>query len=189
VTRGRLRVLVALAAVTLLVGACGGDGGERPAVARPPAKVPVSLVPPSLTNGELTLTEDDQARKAFSELGERALVADGRLWQIRQGDQLVATLQVSTVKSKVDLRNERERTSIVRHILPGTRQEIDVDGLPISMSDSDDKTVFVWFGRDLFQVLQVKSTKLDPEAIVRDLVGFQAASPDWKALGAVNRSG
>ena len=183
------RLLAFVFAVALLLGACGGGGDDARAPAHPPSKVPVSLVPPSLTNGELVLTEDDQARKAFAELGDRALVADGRLWQIRKGEQLVATLQVSTVKTKVDLANEEERTSIVKHILPGRRQQIDVDGLSISMSDSDDKTVFVWFGRDLFQVLQVKSTKLDPEAIVRDLVGFQSASPEWKALGDVSTPG
>ena len=187
----RAVVCLSLAAsLALAAGACGrGDENADDAAARPPAKVPVSIVPPTLPTGTLTLTEDDQARKAFGELSDRALIADGRLWQIRQGEQLVATLQVSTVKTKVDLGNDDERTSIVKHILPGTRQEIDVNGLPVTMSDSNDKTVFVWFGRELFQVLQVKSTKLDPEAIVRDLVGFQSASPDWKALGDLSTSG
>ena len=181
------RRLLLASVLWIVVAACGGD--EDAAPVRVPSKVPASLVPSALTNGALTLTQDDQARKAFAELGDRALIADGRLWQIRQGEQLVATLQVSTMKPKVDLRNEAERASIVKHILPGTRQEIDVNGQTVAMSDSNDKTVYVWFGRDLFQVLQVKSTKLDPEAIVRDLVGFQSTSPDWKGLGDVNRSG
>ena len=179
-------VVVPVLALAFALASAGCSGGKPDAAARPPAKVPMSLVPASLVNGELTLTitEDDQARKAFSQLSDRALVADGRLWQIRQDDQLVATLQVSTVKTKVDLANDDERTSIVKHILPGKRQEIDVNGLPVSMSDANDKTVFVWFGRELFQVLQVKSTRLDPEAIVRDLVGFQMNSPDWKTVSS-----
>ena len=172
----------ALVVASLAFAACGGGSDGGGASAAPPPKVPISLVPPSLSTGSLTLTEDGQARKAFAKLNDNALVADGRLWQIRQDTRLVATLQVATVKTKIDLADEKARASIVKHILPGTRQEIDVNGLTVTMSDSNDKTVYVWFGRDLFQVLQVKSTKLDPEAIVTDLVGYQLQSPDWKGV-------
>jgi hypothetical protein len=173
--------VVVLGLVAVLVGACGGgDGGA--ASAAPPPKVPLALVPPAFSAGELTVSEDSQARKAFTELGDNALVADGRLWQIRQAERLVATLQVATVKSKVDLSDAEQRRSIVNHILPGARQEIDVNGVTVSSSDANDKTVYVWFGRDLFQVLQVKSTKIDPEAVVTELVGFQLQSPEWRAL-------
>lgn len=174
-----------LIALMLAVGACGGDGGDAGrAAAGPPPKVPVGLVPSSLANGTLTLSEDDQATKTFAKLGDRALVADGRLWQVRQSDRLVATLQVSTVKSRADLTNAAQRAAIVKHILPGSRQEIDVAGVPVWMSDTNDKSVFVWFARDLFQVLQVKSTKLDPEAVVTDLVGHQLSSAEWKGIPA-----
>jgi hypothetical protein len=172
---------LAVCCVAVAAGACGGGGG-RDVAAVPPPKVPVALVPPAFATGELRVTEDGQARKAFSRLKDNALVADGRLWQIRQADRLVATLQVATVKTKVDLADGEQRRSIVNHILPGRRQEIDVNGVTVSMSDANDKTVYVWFGRDLFQVLQVKSTKIDPEAVVTELVGFQVQSPEWRAL-------
>lgn len=175
------RLLPVVLALGLLASACGGRAGaDRTA---PPPEVPVALVPPALSNGTLTLTEDDQARETFSKLGDRALVADGRLWQVRQGDRLVATLQVSTVKDKVDLAEEDQRAAIVKHILPGSRQEIDLSGVTVWMSEANDKSVFIWFARDLFQVLQVKSTKLDPEAVVSDLVAYQVTSPEWKGLG------
>lgn len=172
----------ALVALAIVVGACGDGGGSEDGATAPPPKVPVALVPPSIASGALTVTEDGQAKEAFTKLGDNALVADGRLWQFRQDDRLVATLQVSTVKAKVDLADDEQRRSIVRHILPGTRRDIEINGLTVSMSDSNDKTVYVWFGRELFQVLQVKSTKLDPEAVVTELVGFQVQSPEWKAL-------
>ena len=179
--RSAVGVVSSLVAAVAVLGACGGSGDDA-AVAAPPPKVPVALVPAGFTTGGLTVTEDGQARKAFAGLGDNALVADGRLWQIRQSDRLVATLQVATVKAKVDLTDEEQRSSIVGHILPGARQEIDVNGLAVAMSDANDKTVYVWFGRDLFQVLQVKSTKIDPEAVVSELVGFQVESPEWRAL-------
>jgi hypothetical protein len=173
-------VVVSLAFV--VAGACGGGGAGGRASAGPPPKVPLTLVPPGFTTGGLTVTEDAQARKAFTKLKDNALVADGRLWQIRQADRLVATLQVATVKTKVDLANADQRRSIVNHNLPGARQEIDVNGVTVATSDANDKTVYVWFGRELFQVLQVKSTKIDPEAVVTELVGYQVQTPDWRAL-------
>ena len=182
--RGRALVVAAgMVVLVLVLGACGGGGGGASSAA-PPPKVPLTLVPPSLSTGGLVLSEDGEARKAFTKLSDRALVADGRLWQIRQADRLVATLQVATVKAKVDLADADQRSTIVEHILPGTRQEIEVNGQTVAMSDANDKTVYVWFGRDLFQVLQVKSTKIDPEAVVTELVGYQVASPDWRALPA-----
>jgi hypothetical protein len=182
-----VRLLLLLVVSLSFAGACsgrGGGGGRDAAAVGPPPKVPLALVPSALTAGTLTVSEDSQARKAFASLGDNALVADGRLWQIRQSDRLVATLQVATVKTKVDLADEEQRRAIVNHILPGTRQEIDVNGLTVSTSDANDKTVYVWFGRDLFQVLQVKSTKIDPEAVITELVGFQVQSPEWRALPA-----
>jgi hypothetical protein len=181
--RAQLVAAVVASALGLAAAGCGGGGGGGGAEATvPPPKVPVAIVPPTLSAGALTLTQDAQAKKAFGKLSDRALVADGRLWQIREGERLVATLQVSTVKSKVDLTDAGQRDTIVKHILPGARQEIEVDGLALTMSDANDKTMFVWFGRDLFQVLQVKSTKLDPEAIVTDLVRYELQSPEWKSL-------
>lgn len=181
------RLRVVMVAVALVGGACGGGGDE--ARTAPPPEVPVALVPTALSNGTLTLTEDDQARETFSKLGDRALVADGRLWQVRQGDRLVATLQVSTVKDKVDLAENDQRAAIVKHILPGARQEIEVNGVTVWMSEANDKSVFIWFAQDLFQVLQVKSTKLDPEAVVSDLVAYQVTSPEWKGLDADDGAG
>ena len=175
----RRGALVAVTLALLVLAACGA--GE-PVSSAPPPKVPTELVPASLVDGSLTLTEDDQARDAFAELTDRALVADGKLWQVREGERLVATLQVTTMKTKVDLSDEEQRRSIVRHILPGMRQEIDVAGVTVSMSDADDKAVYVWFGRELLQVLQVKTTSLDPAAILNDLVDFQLRSPAWRPV-------
>ena len=180
--RRTVRYLSAVVLCLGLLGACGR--GDDDVAARPPPKVPLALVPLGFSAGTLTVSEDSQARKAFTELGDNALVADGRLWQIRQAERLVATLQVATVKSKVDLTDAEQRRSIINHILPGARQEIDVNGVSVSSSEANDKTVYVWFGRDLFQVLQVKSTKIDPEAVVTELVDFQSHSPDWRALPA-----
>ena len=89
------RIVPVLAAVVVL-GACGGGGDDGVAT-----KVESSLVPPTLADGALTLREDKTAHKAFANVGGQSLVDDGRLWAVRDGDQLVATLQMATLDSKV----------------------------------------------------------------------------------------
>lgn len=174
------RLAIAIAVAALTAGACGG--GEKAAPVKP-ANVPVEIVPATLADGTLTLQEDATARKAFSTIGDRALVADGRLWTIRQGERLIATLQISTLKPRVDLLNEKERESVINNVLPGTKQRISVNDVSVVQTDSSDKkTVYLWFGRSLFEVLQVKGSKIDPEQILAELVEFQKSSPHWKPL-------
>jgi hypothetical protein len=180
-------VAVALLSTTPL--ACGGGGD--PTVGLPPPKVPVEIVPASLAQGKFSLSEDGKARKAFTTIGPRALVADGRLWAIRVGntDRLVGTLQVSTMKLKIDLTDPKQRNSVVNNIIPGAKENITVGDLQVVQSAGDDKTVYVWFGRELFEVLQLKRSEKDPidaETVLAEVIGFQTAQPNWKGLATVS---
>ena len=183
----KTRLLIAALAAVLAVSTASGCGDDSNASANAdvaPAEVPNEVVPPALKSGEYSTRIDDQAKEAFTKLDEKALVADGRLWQIRQvsDDRLIGTLQISTVAARVDLLEQSQRDAIVNHILPGSKQEIEVGGLDVWASESNDKLVYVWFAKDLFQVLQLKGTNIDPEAIVQEIVAHQTASPAWKPL-------
>ena len=182
---GRRRVaVVALVLIALVGGACGGDdGGDEPA----PAKVPLELVPDRLNGGAFHLAEDDTAREAFSNVGTDALVADGRLFAIRDGERLVGTLQLSTMKPRVDLTDEDHRQSVINNVIPGGRETISVGPVSVIQTLGDDKTVFLWFGRDLFQVLQLKPTKaspFDPERVLSEIITHQTGQKAWKPLPA-----
>ena len=84
-----------LVALVLLVAGCGGGATLKAAA---PAAVDPSLAPPVLAGQGLTLSEFLPARASFAKAGATSLVSDGRLWQLRQGSNLVGTLQISTVK-------------------------------------------------------------------------------------------
>lgn len=175
-----MRRAVALLLVTIALAACGGSGSS---IAMP-TKVSASLVPDALASGKLALAEDRSAHKRFAAAGSDSLVSDGRLWAVRDGNRLVATLQVSTLAPKVDLSDKREKAALVASILPGTRESFDVGDVRVVSVATEDKTVYLWFGASMFEVLQVKGNGIDPEKVLGELLAFQQASPAWHAAPA-----
>lgn len=169
--------------VLVLVGACAGaDGGPLPS--EPPPRVPEELVPDSLGAGELRVRPyaGEEAQEAFAEAGEEALVADGRLWEIREGDTLVGVLQVSTLKNRVDLAEERSREAILRGVLAGGTRRIEVEGVTVFLSETEDQTKYLWFGGRLFEVLTIKASQVDPEPVLEELLRFQVSREAWEPL-------
>jgi hypothetical protein len=174
-TRRLAALLLGLVAVT----SCGRGG---PDVTAAPERVATELVPPALGGGALVLDEDAKAKEAFSKLPKNALVADGRLYAIRRKDRLVATLQLSTLLPEVDLTDPKRHDEVINQLLPGVKQELQVAGLSVFQVAGEDKVIYVWFGRQMFEVLQAKGTKIEPEKVLAEIIGFQQASPSWKPL-------
>ena len=165
-------ILVAALALSLAAGACGS--GEAPLTA--PARLPDNLVPTVLPDG-VTVGEYKPARTRFAKAGETSLIADGRVWSIRRGQTLVGTLQASTVKNDVSLADSDDRKAVIDGVMLGQRYEtLYVGRLKVLSSTAADRTVYLWFGRDLFEVLQVKAGKVEPDAIAGDIIEYQLTS-------------
>jgi hypothetical protein len=159
-----------VAAVCALAGtACGsGDG-----VIAAPARLPDALVPTVLPDG-VSIGEYKPARTRFAKAGATSLIADGRVWAIRRGQTLVGTLQASTVKNDVSLANSDDRKSVIDGVMLGQRYEtLYVGKLKVLSSTAADRNVYLWFGRDLFEVLQVKAGKVEPDAVAGDIIEYQ----------------
>jgi len=171
----RTRTLALALGVAIAAAGCGGGSSSTAA----PTKVDTRIVPAALGEGKFGITEDRSAHKRFASAGGDSLVSDGRLWAIRDGSRLIATLQVSTLHAKVDLEDKKERDRLIASILPGTKEKIEVGGVPIVQVATEDKVVYLWFGRSMFEVLQVKGRGVDPEKVLGELVAFQLASPAW----------
>lgn len=181
--RLRLLALTLVAAVAVAASACGG--GTEAVAEKPPPKVAVELVPEKVNEGTFTFAEDEKAREAFSSIGEQALVADGRLFALRHGERLVGTLQLSTMKVKVDLGDSKQRESVINNVIPGAKERIRVGPVSIVQTATEDKTVYLWFGKDLFQVLQLKPTQaspFDPEKVLSDVISYQTQLAIWKPV-------
>jgi hypothetical protein len=181
-TRPRLRAfrVFAVFAVLTFVGACGGKAAVLP----PLPKVTAAMVPTAIASGGIKLypKEDPDTRKAFAGGGQKTLVSDARLWELRQGDRLVGALQVATVMPKLKLAKAAHRDAVLHQILPGNVGEIDVGDTHVWVAAANDKVVYVWFGTNTFEVLQLKGSKLSPEDVLTQLLTFQSTSPAWKPL-------
>lgn len=166
------RLLLAVLALSFASACATGD--DQPLVK--PARVPDDIVPATVA-GDLTLHEYQPARRTFARAGEDSLVADGRVWAIRRGETLVGTLQVSTVKPDVSVADRADRKAILGGVMAGTAYEtIDVGDTEVIASTAADKSLYLWFGPGFFEVLQVKSTKADPDTVAADLIEFQLAT-------------
>jgi hypothetical protein len=177
------RAAAVLVTVALVVGAIGC--GDAPLPPAPPA-VPVNLAPASLAP-DLGFEEFTDAKKAFAEAGTSSLVADGKLWQIRRAATLIGTLQISTVKRDVSTADVRDRRDILAAVMTGAAYEtVDVGGVAVARASRADKTLFVWFGANLFEVLQLKGTKVDPDAVINALLAHQLADGKLTPVGTVD---
>ena len=171
-SRATLRLAVAAVLPVVLAAACGRGAPKLVA----PTPVPVSLIPPTLSNGDFTLTEYGKATKDFADAGPKSLVSDGRLWEIRQGSTLVGALQVSTLKQKIDVSRSSTRKAIIDQVMPGAPITVKVSGVSIASTTTTDKATYVWFGRQMFELLQLKGNNIDPEKVLDELIGFQKPS-------------
>lgn len=179
----RRAVIIAVAIGTL--AACG-SGGDEPTAA--PPSVDESLAPAKVGE-DLKLYESTakETVRAFANVGDSSLVSDGRLWEIRRADRLIGALQLTTVLPDVELTREKTRSAIVSQILPGTSSRIRVGDEEVHTTTVNDKAVFVWFGRDIYVVLQIKDRELDGkyDAIAEEVIAHQVASEAWQPLPLV----
>lgn len=173
-------VTVGLLAVS--VGACGDDA---PVVK--PMAVPDDMVPPQVQNAQYAFYESElpQVKNAFVNAGANSLVADGRLYELRKADRLVGVLQLSTLAPELDLADEKHRNQIVSQIMPTVRDRITVGDVQVFTSNANNKTVFLWFEQDMFNLLTIKpgsEDQLDAEGVLTEVLDHQTATPSWDPL-------
>ena len=171
--------LVAVPVLLLLVAACGSEPVAAP---RP---VPTVLAPTTVLSDSLGfhLHTSAGAERAFSEGAEESLIDEGRLWEIRRQDRLVGTLQITSVKSDVDLSDREVRDQITEPILQGGRSDIRILGQEVSqIEDQGGLSTLVWFGRGLMLVLQVKDEVVTGPDLAQAVVEHQLTRPEWEPL-------
>src|SRR5207237_459076 len=107
----------------------------------------------------------------------------GKLWEVRQGATLVGTLQVSTLKPNVHIAKWKQRNQIVGLILPGAFTQITVSKVDVYATHDEQLTTYLWFGDQMFELLQIKARGFQPEAVLRHTLDLQIPS---KALNIPN---
>lgn len=179
------RQIAAIAIAVALSGgaaACGADT-RKPAT---PIALDKSLAPPAIGADHYRLYPNtDQATiAAFANAGPTSLVDDGGVWEIRRADRLVGTLQISTLSSRVNLANPSARSAIISDIVPGGGTSIAVQGVEVATATVGDRTVYLWFGRQLYEVMVLRGIDMgdQPESLLTDVVTHQRSVPAWEPL-------
>jgi hypothetical protein len=185
--RAMTRSIGVVVAFLAALGAAGCGGHSQAASARPLAKVNPALVPSTIDG--LTVQEDAKAKDRFAKLSKNALVADGRMYAFRQGERLVATLQLSTLMPEVDLTNQKRHDEMAEKLMTGVKQQLRIDNTDVFQAAGDEKTEYMWFGRQMFEVLQVKGSTVKPEDMLKDIISFQQSSHAWEPLPAGKEGG
>lgn len=179
-------VCALVAAASGLVG-CGGGAALRVPMAVPVDLVPATLPDPTDLQSGFTLAEYQDARKQFGDAGTRSLVEDGRLWEVRRGANLIGTLEVGTLKPKADVAKADNRKKLIGLIIPGAFTTINVQRVSVVRAATDDKTTYLWFGQGLFELLEIKGAKVEPEQLMRSLIAFQLPTGKLKLTSQVTR--
>lgn len=182
-SQGRARLGVATAIAVLASSACAG---RLSSIREPTRPVPTEIVPTTLPGESLTLQldRDPAIHSAFGQAGALGLSSDGDLWQIHAGTQLVGALQLATLKTRVNPARAADRDTVISQVLPGTPERIDLNGLPVWTlpTAGSARAIFLWFGTDIFGVLQLKANSVDSDKVAGDLITELASQPAWPAL-------
>ena len=173
---GAVAPLLVLALVT-------GCGQETVSAPRP---VPTALAPATVLNGSLGLhlNTNPSTTKAFEQGAKSSLIDDGRLWEVRRKDRLIGTLEIATVKAKVNLAKESTRADFTDPSLVGARSDIRLLGQEVSVVDGGDGglSTLIWFGKGLFVVLQVKDKLVTGPDLATAIIQYLQSRPEWEPL-------
>ncbi|MDP1793283.1 MAG: hypothetical protein Q8K63_04010 [Acidimicrobiales bacterium] len=181
-----MRTLVmALGALLIAAGAGACGGGDDARLVGPPPALPVTAVPAELgVGGGLSVTPNTtkEVANAFRSAGKQSLVKDGRVWELRLGSQLVGVLQLSSLTERVDTFDAKDRESVRREILVGGETAFDVATTPVWTAKDAGRGTYVWFGRQVLGVLQLKSTQFETDVAATELVTTLLQSKEWPEL-------
>jgi hypothetical protein len=167
--------LVFALAATIALASCGSE---------PPARIsaPIApgLIPASVSPG-LALREYGPARKRFAAAGDVSLVDTGRLYELRDGDRLVGSLEVATLLPDVNTFGNK-RKSLLQQLLNNAPYEVTtIDSVQVAAIRARNHATYVWFGDHLLEVLQIRDEQIDPNVVVGALIRHQRKNQTLQA--------
>jgi hypothetical protein len=179
----RLRPLFAVVVLSAaLLGACGRGDGQA---VGPPPRVPRNVVPATLEVGpglSVTPNTSKEVKKAFAIAGARSLAFDGAVWEVRLGSQLVGVLQLTSLNDRVDTTKSDDRKAVRRDILSGSESAFDIATTPVWVTKDAGRGTYIWFGRQMLGVLQMKSSLFDIDDAATRMVTTLLQSEEWPEL-------
>lgn len=121
--------------------ASAGSSGAAPVVGAERAKVG-DAVPATIAG--LTAQEEDVSGP-LKEAGDRAYVSDVRLWSLREGDRLRATVEVARFDPDAPTEDEGFRRSVTAQLKGAAPRQRKVGDDLVFVSGSTQQVFYAWF--------------------------------------------
>jgi hypothetical protein len=156
---------LALAALVMLVAACGADTTAvgDPVAGKSISPLSSSLLPTKVL--DLNVTSEDVSDQLATQ--NRAFVRQVSLFGLRKGDLLKATLQVSVFNDEAKLDRAAFRNRILRDIGRTVPQEVRLGDERVHVTTGNRQTIAVWFKGDDMLILSVRADYEQPRSLLR----------------------
>lgn len=161
---------VLVAVVALLLSGCG----QETRAAAP--QLPDRLVPDAV--GEFQLQREPLAEAKFDEVGDAALVTDGRVYTVRRGGEVLGSLQAANFKEKL-----LTGRKAVEKVQKGLRASIGtgdftlqrIGNEPVYVLVQSELRILLWFppGGGYYEMLDARQGFAEAEQVFLALLNFQ----------------
>jgi hypothetical protein len=156
-----LRRLAAAVSAAAMLAACGDAPRHHGSVAE---KVPAGAVPSSFA-GFVAEPEDITAQEEAA--GPTSYFGSTRLWSIRRGEKLVATLQIGRFVDDADLADEDFRSRVITQIGQVDPRERHLAGTDVHVTATSDQPLYVWLRNRDLMLLSVAKDEREPVRLLR----------------------
>jgi hypothetical protein len=156
--------------VALLLGACGkGDPSVERAEARTIAALDADGVPGTLRG--LSVERED-VEDTF-ETADRPYIDGLVLFSLRDGERLMATLQIARFADDAKWRTNRFRTSLLATIGGGKPRQLRMGEQEVYVTAGDRQGLAVWFKDQHMFVLSTREDYEFPRGLMRDAIELE----------------
>ncbi len=166
-------VLRWMALAVLVAGAAACSDGAQ---ALPQPVLPPRILPPVIEGFDVR--EETAAAKAFRTSYDVSLVADGKVFTLRKGGEVQASLQISVLKRQYNTRKEAVRRGIRGSIEKQDYRWFKVMDQWVGEQRLEEIALYLWMppGGTLFEVLVVKPELGIPKQLLSSIITYQRGS-------------
>lgn len=163
-----------LLVVALLMSACVPSNSlVRPSAAGKQPVLPDPILPDELHG--LTVQREESAEVAWERAGPQGLVAEGRVYTLRQGADVKGALQVGAFKPGLRGKPRVIREGFLDGVEAGRFEPVRVGGEPMFVQRGREQRILVWFSprTDYYEMLVASPGFDDAEAFFTAVLAYQ----------------
>jgi hypothetical protein len=157
----------------VLFGACGGA-----ARAAAPSTYFPSLLPDKV--GAYEFHRETAVEDQFKKPGSRAIVSEGRVFTVRDGDTVQGSIQVALFKPGVDNQDHRVQDGVQRGLGAAAGFRLVHYGvIHLLELDTAEQRVFLWFPpeRNVMELFVMRKKFVNAESVVTAVIAHQRGLP------------